>query len=362
MLLAGHHTESWTSTEGDSSGMRLRVRGGNAAEQLIHLRFGKTTIGSSPRCDVRIQQSGVRPVHLLIVREPDGLSVRSWAGDSLLNGVQFQDAPLKPGDCLAFASVELEIEDRTSAHADCSESDAPTAEDVESKVETVERATVSPPAFEITPIVELDAEAERKLLPPVTTNDGEIDLGTAGDKPACGARWKRDLVRQTSDEYRQLADRVEGLECLMEAALFEPENLTEKNVDYEQRSPAAAIVSEAVPSTEASDQLARKTAALECEIGNLKSLLAAAERAIAEWELRREALDQERARWEADRAEWETHRSDVQARLAESEIRLAEYFGRIEKLEQELAAVGRKSEGNEETWTESKIRGRSEWN
>ena len=70
MLLAGHHTESWTSTEEDSSGMRLRVRGGNAAEQLIHLRFGKTTIGSSPRCDVRIQQTGVRPVHLLIVREP----------------------------------------------------------------------------------------------------------------------------------------------------------------------------------------------------------------------------------------------------------------------------------------------------
>ena len=356
MLLAGHHTESWTSTEGDSSGMRLRVRGENAAEQLIHLRFGKTTIGSSPRCDVRIQQSGVRPVHLLIVREPDGLSVRSWASDSLLNGMPFQEAPFKPGDCLTFASVELEIEDRTNAHAGCHESDAPTAEVVESKVEPVERKTVSPPAFEITPIVEPDFEGDRALLPPVTMDERENDLGTVGENAARGAHGTRDRVRQTRDEYRQLADRVEGLECLMEAALFVPEDLPDKIAENEQRSPAAAVVSEAVPSTEATDQLARKTAALECEIENLKSLLAAAERTIAEWELRREALDQERARWEVDRTEWETHRSDVKARLAESEIRLTEYVSRIEKLEQELAAVGRKSEGSDESWTESKVR------
>ena len=208
--------------------MRLRVRGGNAAEQLIQLRFGKTTIGSSPRCDVRIQQSGVRPVHLLIVREPDGLSVRSWASDSQLNGVPFQEAPLKPGDCLTFASVELEIEDRTSVHVDCRESNAPTAEVVESKVETVERTTVSPPAFEITPTVEPDFEVDRALLPPVTMDERENDLGTADEKAARGGRRTRDRVRQTRDEYRQLADRVEGLECLMEAALFSPENQPEK--------------------------------------------------------------------------------------------------------------------------------------
>ena len=355
MLLAGHHTEPWTSTEGDSSGMRLRVCSGNAAEQLIQLRFGKTTIGSSPRCDVRIQQPGVRPVHLLIARETDGLSVRSWASDSQLNGVPFQEAPLKPGDCLTFASVELEIEDRTSVHVDCCESNAPTAEVVESKFERVERTTASPPAFEVTPNVGPDCEGERQLLPPVTTADQENDLGTADEKAARGARRSRDRVRQTRDEYRQLADRVESLECLMEAALFSPEDQPEKIVDDEQRSPATAVVSEAVPSTEATDQLARKTAALECEIGNLKSLLTAAERAIAEWEQRRQALDQQCARWEADRTEWETHRTDVQARLAESEIRLAEFFSRIERLEQELAAVGSKSEGTEETWTDSKF-------
>ena len=268
----------------------------------------------------------------------------------------FQEAPFKPGDCLTFASVELEIEDRTSAHVDCFESDAPTAEVVESKVEIVERATVSPPAFEITPTVEPDFEGDRALLSPVTMDERENDLGTADEKAARGARRTRDRVRQTQDEYRQLADRVEGLECLMEAALFALENLPEKIAENEQRSPAPAVVSGAVPSTEANDQLVCKTAALESEIGDLKSRLAAAERAIAEWELRREALDQERARWEADRTEWETNRSDVPARLAESEIRLAEYFSRIEKLEQELAAVGKKSADTDGSWTESKVR------
>src|SRR5688572_32829188 len=119
MLLAGHHSDSWTPTTEGASGMRLRVRGANGAELFAVLRMGKTTIGSSPRCDVRIQQAGVRPVHLLIVRERDSLSVRSWASDSLLNGAPFQEAPLKPGDCLAFASVELEVEGETNEVTDC---------------------------------------------------------------------------------------------------------------------------------------------------------------------------------------------------------------------------------------------------
>jgi hypothetical protein len=90
------------------------------ATERIHLRLcsdgrvveilpGKTIIGSSPRCNVRIQQPGVQPVHCLIVDGPEGLTVRSWARDTRLNGVSFVESPLGSGDCLSIGPVELEV-------------------------------------------------------------------------------------------------------------------------------------------------------------------------------------------------------------------------------------------------------------
>jgi hypothetical protein len=348
MLLAGHHTESRMPTIEDSAGMRIRVRGGNSAEQLVNLPFGKTTIGSSPRCDVRIQQSDVRPVHLLIVREQDGLSVRSWASDSVLNGEHFQEAPLKPGDCLKFASVELQIECGTNAAIESRETDAPIVERSESKFETIEPKAGSQPPLEFTPPAKPDCDVQRMPTGSGNADDLCIESVTASDpsdptaevqtKPgkANGTiHRKRGRRRHSRGEYRLLAERVEGLECLMEAALFEPQNLSEQ-VDRNERS-APAGIPESSPITDACGQSAFENTALECEIENLKGLLAAAERAIAEWQKRHEILEQERAQWEADRAGWETHRAELQTRLADSETRMAEYFGRIERLEQELA-------------------------
>ena len=48
--------------------LRLRADG-----QVLELPPGKTTIGSSPRCNVRIEQPGVQPLHCLIVEGPEGL-------------------------------------------------------------------------------------------------------------------------------------------------------------------------------------------------------------------------------------------------------------------------------------------------
>src|SRR5436309_9778994 len=84
--------------------LRLRANG-----ELRTLPPGKATIGSSPRCNVRIQQPGVQPVHCLIVHGPEGLTVRRWAGETRLNGEPFVDAALSDGDCLALGGVELEL-------------------------------------------------------------------------------------------------------------------------------------------------------------------------------------------------------------------------------------------------------------
>ena len=91
---------------------RLRLR---AEGRVVDLPRGKTTIGSSARCNLRLQQPGVQPLHCLIVQEAEGLSVRRWGGDTLLNGEPFDESELAPGDCLRIASVEVEVVAPTAA-------------------------------------------------------------------------------------------------------------------------------------------------------------------------------------------------------------------------------------------------------
>lgn len=97
------------SRPGESaSRLQLRLR---ADGQVLNLLSGKTTIGSSPRCNIRIEQPGVQPLHCLIVDGPAGLRVRSWAGNTKLNGAAFEESALDLGDCLSLGPVELEIID-----------------------------------------------------------------------------------------------------------------------------------------------------------------------------------------------------------------------------------------------------------
>lgn len=90
----------------DNRRIQLRLRGDG---QLFDIEPGKTTIGSSPRCNLRIQRPGVQPVHCLIVDGPEGLTVRRWAGTTKLNGKPFEESVLVLGDCLSVGPVDLEI-------------------------------------------------------------------------------------------------------------------------------------------------------------------------------------------------------------------------------------------------------------
>lgn len=114
MLVLDRQSAATAQSRGSSnpadgaSRVQLRLR---ADGQLVELPPGKTTIGSSPRCNVRIQQPGVQPVHCLIVHGPEGLTVRSWARDTRLNGVSFVESSLGLGDCLSLGPIELEVID-----------------------------------------------------------------------------------------------------------------------------------------------------------------------------------------------------------------------------------------------------------
>ncbi len=94
-----------------SGDLVLRVCGSTRHGQILRLRSAKCTIGSGPRCTLRLRARGVRPIHCLIVRGSDGTVIRRWSPDTRLNGLAFTDAELVDGDRLGIGAIELEVLD-----------------------------------------------------------------------------------------------------------------------------------------------------------------------------------------------------------------------------------------------------------
>lgn len=115
MLLAPRQPVPATPRPGDSSLLRLFDRHGG---QLHELPPGRTTIGSSPKCSLRLERPGVQPLHCLILHGPDGVSIRCWAPNMRLNGERFVDAPIAAGDCLSIADFEFEVVNKEGVPAD----------------------------------------------------------------------------------------------------------------------------------------------------------------------------------------------------------------------------------------------------
>ena len=89
----------------------LRVCGSTRDGQVVRLRSPKCTVGSGPRCTLRLAAGGVAPLHCLILRGPAGAVVRCWSPDTRLNGQAFTDAELVSGDRLSIGSIDLEVLD-----------------------------------------------------------------------------------------------------------------------------------------------------------------------------------------------------------------------------------------------------------
>src|SRR4051812_7655595 len=64
MLVLDRQNDVTSQARAGAGRIQLRMRPDG---QLLELPEGKTTIGSSPRCNVRIEQAGVQPLHCLIV-------------------------------------------------------------------------------------------------------------------------------------------------------------------------------------------------------------------------------------------------------------------------------------------------------
>lgn len=110
MLLGDNPIETGTGCPGTSAKVCLRVRGEHTGDRLIELGSGRTTIGSSPRCDLQLLDGGVQPLHVLVVTDDEGVHIRRWAAGALINGRPFDETILAPGDCLTVGTTTFEIE------------------------------------------------------------------------------------------------------------------------------------------------------------------------------------------------------------------------------------------------------------
>ncbi len=266
--------------------LRLRADG-----QLLELPPGKTTIGSSPRCNLRLQIPGIQPVHCLIVYGPGGLSVRRWAADTRLNGCAFDDAPLAFGDCLALGDVELELvqsQAMTELPVQCEHVDAPTGNN-DQLMDAVEAVQDS-----VTAISNLE-EGSCDLAHEVA----ELEILRETSEAELAARPPSDAAEFVFNELR-VACGISRIRCrkLLNA-------LRRQRVQNDELAQGLA---------EASQQLA---------------------------DLRRDRTDWEQSQIgrESEIPDWELQVQELQRQIKEWEIRLAEQTGLTDELRQELELV-----------------------
>src|SRR5438067_3715361 len=89
--------------------MTLRVHAPKHEPRDVRIRSPKCTVGSAAGCTLRLRARGVGGLHCWILRGPQGSVVRRLHGKATLNGAQFDEAPVKVGDCLRIGPVEVEV-------------------------------------------------------------------------------------------------------------------------------------------------------------------------------------------------------------------------------------------------------------
>jgi hypothetical protein len=108
----------------------LRLRGTTRNGQIIRLNSPKCTLGSGPRCTLRLCARGVQPLHCVVFRGSRATVVRRWSMDTRLNGGWFTDAELRPGDRLSLGPIELEVVETGRGHGLPPSEDAAPADQV----------------------------------------------------------------------------------------------------------------------------------------------------------------------------------------------------------------------------------------
>jgi hypothetical protein len=359
--------QPWTATAATTTKSlptyELRLQVGTDEERLIAIPWGKNSVGSGPRCSLRLQYPGVQPIECLIVLDESGLRARRWSDNTTLNGESFDDARLAPGDVLTVGPAELEV---VCPQPEVTETENPWAEitgwdsvatsteygdlecednqDVEVVAPAIEPGDAEH-SFELSPQV-LQPTEPNLGWEPSEAGDSELgeaaaSLGENGDAgaestpdPSSSARRgpsrrARAALRRQRKLYNQLLARFDDLERKIEQSLTETSS-TEGQPEQVPNTPADAST--------ALEQV-RLQQEQESQLTEVREHLAIRDRELQQARysidvLERQLIDSQRTMhaFAEERITWESQFDELEARLAD-------YVERIQELERQLDGV-----------------------
>jgi hypothetical protein len=89
--------------------LTLRVRSRNGLDRTVRVRTRRLTIGSGEDCNLRLRSAGVEGLQCEIRRSGETVTAHRLSPHTLLNGREFDEASLAPGDVLRVGPVELTV-------------------------------------------------------------------------------------------------------------------------------------------------------------------------------------------------------------------------------------------------------------
>lgn len=315
--------------------LALRVAGGQRAGEVLPIAEQKCTLGADEGCRLHFGEPGVRALHCLILRGQAETVVRRFSPDTRLNGCDFTDAPLRPGDRLTLGPLELDVifpepSPLADEHGDAEgllnerrliDEELPCLDGEQAPARNDRPAHEDRPAAEPSrhaqELVALDAR-QAQLAADIRT----LEQQRAAWEQQCGDRQRQfDEARQAWNEERQAIERqaAERMESLAqeEAALNTAKaELDRQSSHLQQQTDGADHQRQA-----ASAEIEQRAAALDEREQALH-----ADRAKLDRE--RTVLHAEQTAFHAERDGWEEVQEEARTRLSDKmqqlERRLAE--------------------------------------
>jgi len=318
-----------SSKETCAGDLVLRIRGTSRHGQVIRLHAEKCTIGSGPRCTLRLRARGVRPLHCLIVRGPAAAVIRRWHPDTRLNGRAFTESLLSPGDRLSVGPLEFEVLEALGLGKPSESVDVPPAGLEEEDIAGDSTGQVSPLAAKGKALDEerrkweTERAAAEKALAAQTKRLETLQAELTAARQA--------LEQQTDQWQAKQAEAEKRLQA-QQAELAAARQAFQEQCD--RWNAARAKAEEDLKARQQSLDNQRQQQATQEADDSAQSRVRLEEQAAreAEFEARQRAFEELRQRWEIERSNSETQ---LHTRREELKVQEAECKARQRTLEEQ---------------------------
>lgn len=286
--------------------------------ERFRLVEGKSTVGSSPSCQIRLPSPHVRPLHCLIVCKDQQLTVTRWAAGALINGTDFTTSQLAAGDILSVADVQLRVvgpEDECCDDLPDTESPVALIDEVEAQVATEFTRTDKP------------CEADEQAGAPAET----ADLRRASQQARQRLRRVLSALRDLRVEARLLDQHVHHLSEELHTAQQTRDQLTAEL----HQSQAIAAERE----SQYGEELDRAIAELSTSYSKVEQTeqeLQALQSRNQHLQEQFEGLTAEVERLESICANHAEQKRQFEEELAEREVRLTQLADEMQQVQQNL--------------------------